>query len=396
VNAERIYFLNGLLQRAGARGYWPLLFVRLVTEVELSALELVLLGTVMELTILTMEIPTGVVADVYSRKWSVVVSFFVMGGAMIMSGLVSPYWLLVVSQILIGFGSTFETGAETAWITSEVGGPEAAEPVILRRARWQLLAGVVGIAGFAGLAALTSLGAALAVIGIAYVCWGAFLAVGMPETNFVRSAGAGWAGFRAMLANGYHQTRTVRPLRILATVVVIGGLAKEAIDRLDVQRLVDVGLPQDIDEVLVVGAITAVKLILAAVLLFAAHRRAAETNLVITMVGWLAGVSFGIVLLAQVDVLAIAALGLVLQGGFSFATEPIVTTWTNRFASEDARATVHSFMGQGEALGEILGGIALGIVAQAFSVPTAMTVSAILFALAALVASRARIGWAAS
>lgn len=36
----------------------------------------------MELSILAFEIPTGVVADIVSRKWSVIISFLVVGGAM--------------------------------------------------------------------------------------------------------------------------------------------------------------------------------------------------------------------------------------------------------------------------------------------------------------------------
>lgn len=393
MSAETIYIVSGLIRRACVRGYWPLLFVRLVTEVELSALQLVLLGTVMELTILTMEIPTGVVADVYSRKWSVVISFFVMGAAMALSGVFEPYALLVLTQILMGFGNTFETGAETAWITGELGGPEAAEPVILRRARLQLLAGVLGIISFAGLAAITSLTTTLVVIGVIYVGWGFLLSLAMPETAFVRARGDGWSAFTGMLADGYGQARRISPLRVLVTVVFIGGLAKEAIDRLDVQRLVDVGLPTDMDEVVVIGAITAVKLLVASALLFAAHRRVGETDLILAMATLLFGAAVGVVLLAQVDLLAIAALGLILQGGFHFATEPVVTTWTNRFASDDARATVHSFMGQAEAFGEIIGGIVLGVVAQIISVPAAMTGSAALFLASAVMATRARSGW---
>ena len=69
--AESIYFQNGLVRRAALRAFWPLFFVRLVTDVQLSPLQLVLLGTVMELSILFAEVPTGIIADLYSRKWSV-------------------------------------------------------------------------------------------------------------------------------------------------------------------------------------------------------------------------------------------------------------------------------------------------------------------------------------
>lgn len=396
MTAAAVYLRSGLLRRLCLRGFWPLFFVRLVTEVELSPLQLVLLGTVMELSILTMEVPTGIVADVYSRKLSVITSFLVMGAAMMLSGVFETYWLLLVAQAMMGFGNTFETGAETAWITGELGSAEATEPVILHRARWQLIAGVVGIGLWAGLAAVTTLSVAIVAIGVVFMLWGLALLVIMPENGFVRTPGEGWSRSIQMFRAGLAQARNLSVLRILVIVVFIGGLAKEAIDRLDVQRLVDVGMPSTVDEVVVVGAITAVKLGLASVLLTVVGRRASGAGVVMTMALLLIAVAVGVGLLAFAGLLGIAALGLVLQGGASFATQPLVTTWTNSFAENESRATVHSFMGQSEAFGEILGGVALGIVAELAGVPTAMTVSMVLFAGAGLLAMTARGAWATS
>ena len=53
--AIRIFLATGILSRACTRGFWSLFFLRLVTEVELEPLQLVLLGTVMELSILIFE-----------------------------------------------------------------------------------------------------------------------------------------------------------------------------------------------------------------------------------------------------------------------------------------------------------------------------------------------------
>ena len=197
-----------------------------------------------------------------------------------------------------------------------------------------------------------------------------------------------------MLQGGWSQSYQVRPLRILVIAVFMGGLAKEAIDRLDVQRLVDVGLPDDIDEVLVIGALVAAHSLIGAGMLAVAKRRARGSSVVPAMSMLLVGVAVGILLLAHMEVLALAGLGLILQGGFFLTTIPLVTTWANTFASSENRATVHSFVGQAEAFGEILGGIALGALAQFTTVPTAMTVSAGLFLLAAGIASTARNHWA--
>lgn len=387
---------NGLVMRACHRAFWPLFFVRLVTDVDLSPLQLVLLGTVFELTILVSEIPTGVVADIFSRRLSVILSFFIVGGAMLMSAVVSPYWLLVVSQAVMGFGTTFESGAETAWITDELGSAEEAESLILRRGQWQLVAGIVGILGFSIVAAVTSLSTSISIIGAIFIAWGVFLIVRMPEAEFTRTTGEGWADFAAMLRRGFSHVRSVASLRILGVTIFIGGLAKEAIDRLDIKRLVDVGLPEDIDEAVVIGVLVAVKLAVATLLLMVTRSRATGSNVVVAYVVLFVGVAGGILLLAHVDLLEIAALGLVLQGGFHFASEPLVTTWTNTFATSRARATIHSFMGQAEAFGEILGGIVLGTIAEVFTVPTAMTISAVLFLTAAAIAATTSRVWTSS
>ena len=393
VGVERIYMQTGLVRRATLSAFWPLFFVRLVTDVELSPLQLVLLGTVMELSILIAEVPTGIVADLYSRKWSVIAAFMLGGPAIMASAVVENYWALVVVQALIGVAATFESGAETAWVTDELGSSQKAEPLILRRAQWQMGAVVAGVLGFAGLASVTTLTTSLIVLGGVYTLWGVGLVQRMPETNFQRDEHGGWSGFANMLRRGWELSSGTKALRVLVLVIFITGLAKEAIDRLDVQRLVDVGLPEDLDEALVIGVIVAVRSSFAAAALLVARRRATGRGVVVAITGLLFGVAIGVVVLAQVEMLAIAALGLMLQGGLHLATVPLVTTWANNFAPSSARATVHSFIGQAEAFGEILGGIALGAVAEIFTVPTAMTLSAVLFAIAGITALSARPTW---
>lgn len=391
--ASNVYLANGVVLWLCERAFWPLFFVRLVTEVELSPLQLVLLGTVYEAGIFLSEIPTGIVADVYSRRLSVILSFFIGGAAFIMSGLVDVYWLLIVSQVLVGFGSTFRSGAETAWVTDELGSSELAEPLILRRGKIQIMAGIVGIIIFASMAALFSLSTAIIAIGIALMAWGLVLLAIMPEAGFTRTKGEGWSEFSRMLTNGWRAVNDIAALRILAIVIVIGGIAKEAIDRLDIKRLVDVGMPEDIDEALVVGVLIIIRFVIAAALLTIAQRHVSGKQVVPAMVAVLIGVAVGIAILAHVELLWIAGLGLVLQGGFHTAKQPLVDVWANTFASSDARATIHSFIGQAESFGEVIGGIALGAVAQIFTVPTAMTVSLLLFAAAAMYASTATAVW---
>lgn len=53
--------------------------------------------------------------------------------------------------------------------------------------------------------------------------------------------------------------------------------------------------------------------------------------------------------------------------------------WANHFTSRTNRATVHSFVGQAQSLGEISGGIVLGVIAQQVGIVTALTASTIVY-----------------
>ena len=86
------------------RGYWLVTAVYLVIVADLSAFELVFLGTAMEITVFVCEIPTGVVADTISRKWSLVISHVLMGIGMLVTGLVTDFVPLMLAQMLWGLG----------------------------------------------------------------------------------------------------------------------------------------------------------------------------------------------------------------------------------------------------------------------------------------------------
>ena len=101
-----------------------------VTEVGLNPLQLVLLGTTLEVTALLFEVPTGVVADVYSRRLSVIIGVFIIGVGMAMQAL-PTFGLLLLAQVVWGIGYTFTSGATDAWLVDEVGDQNAGE-VFLR------------------------------------------------------------------------------------------------------------------------------------------------------------------------------------------------------------------------------------------------------------------------
>ncbi|HYF62262.1 MAG TPA: hypothetical protein VD886_05565, partial [Herpetosiphonaceae bacterium] len=97
----------------------------------LNPLQLVLVGTVLEAACFLLEVPTGIVADVVSRRLSVIAGVLFLGAAAIIEGFFPIFWVLLASQGVWALGYTLISGAAEAWITDEIG-EAAVEPVFLR------------------------------------------------------------------------------------------------------------------------------------------------------------------------------------------------------------------------------------------------------------------------
>lgn len=63
------------------------------------------------------EVPTGIVADLYGRKFSVVLGEFLFGATCIAIFFTTNYYLILLIFILIGMAITFSSGALEAWVT---------------------------------------------------------------------------------------------------------------------------------------------------------------------------------------------------------------------------------------------------------------------------------------
>ncbi|MBA3379679.1 MAG: MFS transporter, partial [Chloroflexia bacterium] len=136
-----------LLLSAGQAFCFSLIFtvnmVYQVTVVGLSPLQLVLVGTVLEATCFLFEVPTGIVADVYSRRLSILIGIALIGCGFTLEGSIPAFWAVIGAQVLWGIGYTFTSGATEAWITDEIG-EETVGPVFLCGGQMWLIGGLAG------------------------------------------------------------------------------------------------------------------------------------------------------------------------------------------------------------------------------------------------------------
>src|SRR5919199_1864377 len=82
--APHFYFLGEAVQAFLSNMAWIIFPVYCVLAAHLNPLQLVLLGTTFELTTFLFEVPTGLVADAYGRRLSVIAGWSLLGAALVL------------------------------------------------------------------------------------------------------------------------------------------------------------------------------------------------------------------------------------------------------------------------------------------------------------------------
>jgi MFS family permease len=376
------------------RGYWLVTSLYLVVEAELSPFQLVFIGTAQGITALVFEIPTGVVADTVSRKWSIVVAHVLMGAGMLVTGLVTAFPALVLTQMLWGLAWTFSSGADVAWLTDELGQPERVAGVLTASARFEQIGAAAGMIGFGALAWATDLATAIVLSGAAMWALGALVAARFGERRFAPTRTARWRESVSILRRGVGLARADREIRLVLAATILTNGAAEGFGRLYAKRLVELGFPGEVDPIVWLTGLGLVALLLGAVALRSVEARIEGAGVArrFYAAACFAG-ALGLVVLAAAPDVATGMAGVLVVEGIAWrVTRTVGVVWVNRRTTSDVRATVQSFLGQAEYLGEITLGIGLGILAQATSIPTAMLGSCALVAGAGVLVARSRHG----
>jgi MFS family permease len=378
------------------RGYWLVASLYLVVDADLSALQLVLIGTAQGITALLFEVPTGVMADTISRKGSIVIAHLLMGTAMLVTGLVTTFPALVATQMLWGLAWTFSSGADVAWLSDELDRPERTASVLTASARWEQIGAAIGMVGFGALAWATDLGTSIAASGVAMAVLGLFVVARFTEHGFTPTRRHRFRESVSIFRRGVELARRDHEiLLILAATLLVNGAA-EAFGRLYPKQLVELGLPEAPAPIVWLTGLGLVTLAVGALALRIVETRidgAGAARRVYAAACFVGALGLIVQSNAPDDVTAMA--GVLLVGGISFSvTRCVSVIWVNRRATSDVRATLHSFLAQAEYLGEISLGIALGSLAQATSIAVAMLGACALVAGAGVlvVRSRARSG----
>lgn len=382
-SAYRLY-----LALVGATGFFFWVWAAMsalyrIQEVGLNPLQLVLVGTVLEVSAFLFEIPTGVVADTISRRLSIIVGTAIMGVGFALEGLVPVFAVVLIAQVLWGLGYTFTSGATEAWLADELNDDVQTARALLRGTQIGQIASLAGILVAVVLASV-DLALPLIVGGIGYLLVAGVLAFLMPETGFRRvpaSQRETWNDMRDTFSHGLSLVRRSRVLVALFGAVFFFGAFSEAFDRLwEALILANFEFPDfpNWSAVVWFGVIDAVAVVLSIVAVGVVRRRATAGSVrhipaVLTATAFLlSGVVIGLGLAGQFAVAVVlyqAAIVLRVVHG------PLLTSWLNEQLESRSRATVFSMRSQSDAAGQVLGGPMLGWIATVVSLSAAFVVA---------------------
>jgi DHA3 family tetracycline resistance protein-like MFS transporter len=357
----------------------------LIDRLHADPLQLVLAGTVLEATILVCEIPTGIIADLWSRRRSVQIGYAIIGAAWLIEAAVPRLGVALAAQVLVGLGWTCTSGATQAWLAGEIGETRV-RPVMLRAANIRDFA-ALGTLPVAVLLGLVSLRLPLVAAGVVALVLAATLVRVMPEHGFTPTHDETRlrAIPRAMFDTARTGVRAIRQVRVLALMVPVAlflGASSEAMDRLWVAHAGGLGLDlASRGAVVVVGAVEGAGLLGSALLLRRVRVRIDTSNelrlahVVMTLLALqtIAMLAFGVV--------GAAAVGVVIYLVYDITRgvqDPLYEAWLTPLAPAEVRATVLSTYGQADAIGQVAGGPGLGLIARNRSTGAAIVTGGLL------------------
>lgn len=356
------------------------------TVVGLDPFQLVLVGTILEATCLLFEIPTGIVADTYSRRLSILIGFALIGGGFLLEGSVPRFGAVIASQVIWGIGFTFTSGAVEAWITDEVGEDEVGH-VFLRGTQIGLLGGLAGTVLSAALG-LISIQLPIVMAGIGMLLLGIALLIFMPERNMHITPGEDRSTFERMgrtFVDGVRLAASRPVVRALIGISLIAGLASEAFDRLNTVFILDrfdfPTLFGGDNPVIWFGMSSIVSTMLGLTASEVLKRRNPEAlgkGAPARLLAVCAAIQvLTTVIFALSGILWLAFGMLWVRAGLSAITGTVEAAWMNRNLDSSLRATVISMNGQANAVGQVAGGPVLGWVGNVVSVRAALLCSAV-------------------
>jgi DHA3 family tetracycline resistance protein-like MFS transporter len=396
LDAYKVHITQATLLSLASSIVWTGMMVYQVLVLKLTPLQLVIVGTTMEMTIFLFEIPTGIVADVYSRRLSVIIGFFMIGIAYAVQGSIQVFEAVLIGNVIWGIGYTFTSGAYDAWMVDELG-QERAGQAFVRSAQVSRIAGLLGIVLSVVLGSI-DLRIPIIIGGVLVVFTAVFLLLFMPENGFKPTPSEDRNNWQKMGDTFREGVKVIRGRPALLSILGVGiffGLFSEGWDRLWQVHLLqtfDLASVKILTPLVWIAVLDVLVSLLTVGAMEVMRRRVDMNNThnLTRAVFWLTALMVGAIMLYGLAPHISVALVMFLV--FAIARSligPLFATWSNQHIDSQVRATVLSMQSQTDAIGQIVGGPPIGAIGL-LSLRAAFIASGLILSPALLLLHRVR------
>jgi DHA3 family tetracycline resistance protein-like MFS transporter len=370
----------------------------------LNPLQLVLLGTMLEISYLVMQLPSGVLADLVSRRLCVIAGQFLEAVGTLMQGLSPHFAVQLTAQIPVGFGAALTFGAQQAWLADEAGHKQLTS-VFLRATQFALVGGLAG-SMLSGLLALPGGEVPFLVGGGVLAAMGLALTWIMPETRFrpaARAAGLGgvardaWGEFAGQIRKTHGVMVAVPGLVLLLGFVLFVGMWGESFDRLwGAYLLTGIRFPRAVglDVVVWFSILAVARTLLSLGSTEWAKRRTSKLgtdSIAPTLLALTVATALAVVLMASTSAFILVVAAYLVVATLRPVFSPLVTGWVVGRVDSSVCATALSATDLLDSAGQIVGGPIVGAIGVLASVRAALLAGGVaLGPAAALLAAAAR------
>lgn len=358
-----------------------------VQVVKLDPLQLVLVGTVLELSVFLFEIPTGVVSDLKSRKLSIVIGYFLIGFGFLLEGLFPLFSTVIIAQIVWGIGYTFTSGSQQAWIADEIG-EDRVSSAYIRGAKAGNLGKIIAIP----LSILTGyfmINLPIIIGGLCMVGLAIYLITFMKEENFKPmdkiNRLSSWENMKDNFKEIISFSKASYLMRLLLLIALFFGFYSEGFDRLWLSHFLNGSQLADLAEqnlVMITGGIEFLVVLFSFTALHFVNKSSIDQHLrniyILLFIGSLLIISSLIGFAFSTSLAGLLVFYMIIQVT-RHVMYPLEDIWLNKLIPESStRATFFSVKGQVDAIGQIGGGPVIGVIASNFTIKIAILCSAIL------------------
>ncbi|PAQ15508.1 hypothetical protein CD798_06900 [Bacillaceae bacterium SAOS 7] len=369
--------------------FWMVFTVNLlyyVQVVEMNALQLVLVGTVLEITVLICEIPTGLIADYKGRKFSIVLGYSLIGLGFFIEGLFPTFTTILIAQVIWGIGYTCISGALQAWITDEVG-LNKVDKVFINSTKYENVGNLFGI--LLGIViGYISVQVSILIGAIGFLFLALYLWRNMTETRVINEKKKDSLSFieniKSMLSSVFSSFKANIILRYVLLIACIVGIYSEGFDRLWISHIADIieGTLSEKHMIFVVGGVQFVTSIFTIIVFQFLNRMSEKIQFKSLYKGL--RLSYFILILALIcfafstNLIGLICFFIIIQV-IREVTSTFENIWFNQLITDSSkRATFFSVKGQVDAIGQIGGGPVAGLISQYTSIKIGLAASALL------------------